>query len=32
MEEDGFREIVEPIGRTLVQRTTLYEPVAATPV
>jgi FO synthase len=32
MEEDGFREIVEPIGRTLVQRTTLYEPVAPTPV
>jgi FO synthase len=32
MEEDGFREIVEPIGRTLAQRTTLYEPVAPTPV
>jgi FO synthase len=32
MEEDGFREIVEPIGRTLVQRTTLYERVTPTPV
>lgn len=32
MEEDGFRAIVEPIGRTLVQRTTLYDRVAPTPV
>jgi FO synthase len=32
MEEDDFRAIVEPIGRTLAQRTTLYEPVAPTPV
>ena len=32
MEEDGFRAIVEPIGRTLDQRTTLYEPVSPTPV
>jgi CofH subfamily radical SAM domain protein len=31
MEEDGFRAIVEPIGRTLTQRTTLYEPVAPAP-
>ena len=30
MEEDGFRAIVEPLGRTLEQRTTLYERV--TPV
>ncbi|QYG95517.1 bifunctional FO biosynthesis protein CofGH [Iamia sp. SCSIO 61187] len=32
MEEDGFRAIVEPLGRTLAQRTTLYEPVTPTPV
>ncbi len=31
MDEEGFRAIVEPLGRTLAQRTTLYEPVAATP-
>ena len=30
MEEDGFRAIVEPLGRTLEQRTTLYDRV--TPV
>ncbi|MDP9071014.1 MAG: 5-amino-6-(D-ribitylamino)uracil--L-tyrosine 4-hydroxyphenyl transferase CofH [Actinomycetota bacterium] len=29
MDEAGFREVVEPLGRPLVQRTTLYEPVAA---
>ncbi|MGH9137873.1 MAG: 5-amino-6-(D-ribitylamino)uracil--L-tyrosine 4-hydroxyphenyl transferase CofH, partial [Acidimicrobiales bacterium] len=29
MDEDAFRAIVEPIGRALVQRTTLYEPVVA---
>jgi FO synthase len=27
LDEDDFRRIVEPIGRTLVQRTTLYESV-----
>jgi FO synthase len=27
MDEEGFRALVEPLGRTLVQRTTLYEPV-----
>ena len=32
MEEDGFRAIVEPLGRTLAQRTTLYERVTPTPV
>jgi FO synthase len=31
MDEAGFRAIVEPLGRTLAQRTTLYEPVAAEP-
>ena len=30
MDEDGFRSIVEPLGRTLEQRTTLYGRVAAT--
>ncbi len=29
MDEAGFRQIVEPLGRPLLQRTTLYEPVAA---
>ena len=29
MEGDDFREIVEPLGRTLEQRTTLYGRVAA---
>src|SRR3954447_2936618 len=29
MEEDDFRAIVEPLGRTLAQRTTLYDEVAA---
>src|SRR5688500_10106032 len=28
MGEAEFRALVEPLGRTLVQRTTLYEPVA----
>ena len=28
LDEAGFRTIVEPLGRSLVQRTTLYEPVA----
>jgi FO synthase len=27
LDEAGFRAIIEPLGRTLVQRTTLYEPV-----
>jgi FO synthase len=27
LDEAGFRAIVEPLGRTLAQRTTLYEPV-----
>jgi FO synthase len=27
MDEDGFRAVVEPLGRTLAQRTTLYAPV-----
>jgi FO synthase len=30
MDEDGFRSIVEPLGRTLEQRTTLYGRVATT--
>ena len=30
MDEDGFRSIVEPLGRRLEQRTTLYGRVAAT--
>ena len=35
MDRDGFARIVEPLGRTLVQRTTLYgrpehDPVSAT--
>ncbi|MGH3671883.1 MAG: 5-amino-6-(D-ribitylamino)uracil--L-tyrosine 4-hydroxyphenyl transferase CofH [Pseudonocardiaceae bacterium] len=30
LDEAGFRSIVEPLGRTLSQRTTLYEPVAHT--
>jgi FO synthase len=29
MDEAGFRAIVEPLGRPLVQRTTLYDPVPA---
>jgi FO synthase len=29
MDEEGFREIVEPLGRTLEQRTTLYGRVAS---
>jgi FO synthase len=29
MDEEGFRTIVEPIGRRLEQRTTLYERVPA---
>ena len=29
LDEAGFRAIVEPLGRPLAQRTTLYEPVAA---
>ncbi len=29
MDEAGFRALVEPLGRTLVQRTTLYQHVAA---
>ena len=41
MDEDGFRAMVEPLGRPLEQRTTLYgrpdrdavgEPAAAEPV
>jgi hypothetical protein len=28
MDEEGFREIVEPLGRILEQRTTLYGRVA----
>ena len=28
LDEDGFRGIVEPLGRTLEQRTTLYGRVA----
>jgi hypothetical protein len=28
MDESGFRSIVEPLGRTLEQRTTLYGRVA----
>jgi FO synthase len=31
LEEAGFRAIVEPLGRPLAQRTTLYEPVKITP-
>ncbi len=31
MDEDGFRAIVEPLGRSLEQRTTLYDRVAALP-
>jgi FO synthase len=30
LDEAGFRAIVEPLGRTLAQRTTLYEPVGIT--
>jgi FO synthase len=30
LDEAGFRAIVEPLGRTLAQRTTLYEPVKIT--
>ncbi len=30
MQADDFRHIVEPLGRTLEQRTTLYGRVAAT--
>jgi FO synthase len=29
MDEDGFRAVVEPLGRPLEQRTTLYGRVAA---
>ncbi|MGH3870965.1 MAG: 5-amino-6-(D-ribitylamino)uracil--L-tyrosine 4-hydroxyphenyl transferase CofH [Pseudonocardiaceae bacterium] len=29
LDEAGFRSIVEPLGRPLAQRTTLYEPVSA---
>jgi FO synthase len=29
MDEEGFREIVEPLGRTLEQRTTVYGRVTA---
>ena len=32
MEEDEFRALVEPLGRTLEQRTTLYQPVHRPPV
>jgi len=32
MEEDEFRGLVEPLGRTLEQRTTLYQPVERPPV
>ncbi len=32
MEEDEFRSLVEPLGRTLEQRTTLYQPVERPPV
>jgi 7,8-didemethyl-8-hydroxy-5-deazariboflavin synthase CofH subunit/7,8-didemethyl-8-hydroxy-5-deazariboflavin synthase CofG subunit len=32
MDEDGFRQLVEPLGRTLAQRTTLYAPVGGAPV
>jgi FO synthase len=31
LDEAGFRSIVEPLGRPLAQRTTLYEPVRAVP-
>ncbi|MDQ2790568.1 MAG: 7,8-didemethyl-8-hydroxy-5-deazariboflavin synthase [Pseudonocardiales bacterium] len=31
LEEAGFRAIVEPLGRPLAQRTTLYEPMEITP-
>ncbi len=31
LDEAGFRAIVEPLGRTLVQRSTLYEPVPVSP-
>jgi FO synthase len=31
LDEAGFRAIVEPLGRPLAQRTTLYEPVGVTP-
>jgi 7,8-didemethyl-8-hydroxy-5-deazariboflavin synthase CofH subunit/7,8-didemethyl-8-hydroxy-5-deazariboflavin synthase CofG subunit len=31
MDEDGFRALVEPLGRVLAQRTTLYERVDAQP-
>jgi FO synthase len=29
MDEEGFRAIIEPVGRRLEQRTTLYERVPA---
>ncbi|MGH9273879.1 MAG: 7,8-didemethyl-8-hydroxy-5-deazariboflavin synthase, partial [Acidimicrobiales bacterium] len=32
MDEDGFRAWVEPLGRTLEQRTTLYDRPASSPV
>ena len=32
MDEEGFRALVEPLGRTLVQRNTLYDHVGPTPV
>ncbi|HEY2724298.1 MAG TPA: 5-amino-6-(D-ribitylamino)uracil--L-tyrosine 4-hydroxyphenyl transferase CofH [Pseudonocardiaceae bacterium] len=31
IDEAGFRAIVEPLGRTLAQRTTLYRPMSAVP-
>jgi FO synthase len=31
LDEAGFRAIVKPLGRTLAQRSTLYEPVPVTP-
>jgi FO synthase len=31
LDEAGFRAIVEPLGRPLAQRTTLYQPVAGVP-
>ncbi|HEY2762870.1 MAG TPA: 5-amino-6-(D-ribitylamino)uracil--L-tyrosine 4-hydroxyphenyl transferase CofH [Pseudonocardiaceae bacterium] len=32
LDESGFRAIVEPLGRRLAQRTTLYEPVSPAPL
>jgi 7,8-didemethyl-8-hydroxy-5-deazariboflavin synthase CofH subunit/7,8-didemethyl-8-hydroxy-5-deazariboflavin synthase CofG subunit len=31
MDEQGFRALLEPLGRRLAQRTTLYQPVAGAP-